>query len=136
MSFCTAVNCMDGRVQIPVIRYLQERFDVEYVDVTTEPGPVRSLSEPIDADSSRAIVEHVEISIREHGSTVIAVAAHADCAGNTVTDEMQRAHVEESASFLAAEFPQTTVVGLWLGDDWVVEPVCTIPPSEAQACPR
>ena len=39
MSFCTAINCMDGRVQLPVIRFLQERFKVDYVDVISEPGP-------------------------------------------------------------------------------------------------
>ncbi|MHC5086790.1 MAG: carbonic anhydrase, partial [Planctomycetota bacterium] len=26
MSFCTAINCMDGRVQLPVIPFLQNRF--------------------------------------------------------------------------------------------------------------
>ena len=38
MCFCTAVNCMDGRVQLPVTSYLQERFNVEHVDSITEPG--------------------------------------------------------------------------------------------------
>ena len=47
MSFCTVVNCMDGRVQLPVIRYLQDRIEVLYVDSVTEPGPVRSLAEPV-----------------------------------------------------------------------------------------
>jgi len=32
MSYCTVINCMDGRVQLPVIKYLKERFDVDYVD--------------------------------------------------------------------------------------------------------
>lgn len=48
MSFCTAVNCIDGRVQLPVIRYLQERYGVLYVDVVSESGPVHSLAEPAD----------------------------------------------------------------------------------------
>jgi len=39
MIFCTAVNCMDGRVQLPVINYLKERFSANYVDMITEPGP-------------------------------------------------------------------------------------------------
>jgi hypothetical protein len=33
MSFYTTINCMDGRVQFPVISYLMERFVVRYVDV-------------------------------------------------------------------------------------------------------
>ena len=32
MKFCTAVTCMDGRIQLPVIAYLQKRFNAEYVD--------------------------------------------------------------------------------------------------------
>jgi len=41
MEFCTAINCMDGRVQIPVISFLEERFNARYVDVISEPGPNR-----------------------------------------------------------------------------------------------
>ena len=39
MSFYTTINCMDGRVQLPVISYLMERFGVQYVDAITGPGP-------------------------------------------------------------------------------------------------
>ena len=31
MSFYTTINCMDGRVQFPVLNYLMERFGVESV---------------------------------------------------------------------------------------------------------
>ena len=37
-TFATAINCMDGRVQLPVIKFLQERFKAEYVDIISEPG--------------------------------------------------------------------------------------------------
>lgn len=39
MSFCTVINCIDGRVQMPVNQYMQQRFKVKYVDTITEPGP-------------------------------------------------------------------------------------------------
>ena len=35
MTFCTAVNCMDGWAKLPVIKYLQDRFNVEHVDSIT-----------------------------------------------------------------------------------------------------
>ena len=38
IRFCTVINYIDGRVQLPVIRYLQKRFDAEYVDSITEAG--------------------------------------------------------------------------------------------------
>ena len=39
MIFFTTIKCKDGRVQLPVISYLQKRFNVQYVDSITEPGP-------------------------------------------------------------------------------------------------
>ena len=44
MSFCTVISCIDGRVQLPVITYLQNRFGVKFVDNVTEAGPVGVLS--------------------------------------------------------------------------------------------
>ena len=48
VRFCTAINCMDGRVQLPVIQYLQKRFNVDFVDSVTEAGPNLILSEAED----------------------------------------------------------------------------------------
>ena len=117
MSFCTVVNCMDGRVQLPVIRYLQERFEVPYVDSITEAGPVRSLAEPVDETVSQPILRRLPIS-RSHGSKVVAVVAHDDCAGNPEDETTQRRQLEEAADFIAGHFPETLVLGLWLSRDW------------------
>ena len=116
MRFCTAVNCMDGRVQLPVIRYLQERFEVLYVDSITEAGPVRSLAEPVDETVSQSILRRLAIS-RSHGSTVVAVVAHDDCAGNPEDETTQRRQLEEAVDFIAGHFPETLVLGLWLSMD-------------------
>lgn len=117
MSFCTVVNCMDGRVQLPVIRYLQERFEVPYVDSITEAGPVRSLAEPVDETVSQSILRRLPIS-RSHGSKVVAVVAHDDCAGNPEDETTQRRQLEEAVDFIAGHFPETLVLGLWLSRDW------------------
>jgi hypothetical protein len=37
-SFATAINCMNGGTQIPVIDHVKRRFHVDYVDMATEPG--------------------------------------------------------------------------------------------------
>ena len=71
------MNCIDGRVQLPVIRYLHERFGVLYVDLVTELGPVRALAGPADAETKRSILRRVAMSIDAHGSGLIAVVAHA-----------------------------------------------------------
>ena len=82
MRFCTAINCMDGRVQIPVIQYLKDRFDADYVDAVTEPGPNRILAEDADTRIRQSIDRRVGISVEGHGSVGIAVVGHHDCAGN------------------------------------------------------
>ena len=82
MGFCTAVNCMDGRVQIPVIEFLRKRFGVEHVDTITEPGPNRILALHSDGGPAASILSRVALSVEKHGSVGIAVAGHFDCAGS------------------------------------------------------
>jgi len=53
MSFYTAINCMDGRVQLPVITYLQKRFGVEHVDSITAAGPNRLVTMTVPAIPSQ-----------------------------------------------------------------------------------
>ncbi len=120
MLFVTTVNCMDGRVQLPVINYLRERYDVPYVDSVTEAGPVRVLAGDWESLESASILRRVDISVNKHGSKVIAVAAHVDCAGNPADDETQREQLETSVRLLAASFPGTKVLGLWLDAEWSV----------------
>ena len=68
MSFCTAINCMDGRTQLPVIEFLRRQFDAAYVDSVTEPGPVRILADRADPAAVASIRRRVEISLHKHGS--------------------------------------------------------------------
>ena len=49
-SFCTAVTCIDGRVQLPVIHYLTRRFHVEFVDIVSDTGPVGALAHDPNSD--------------------------------------------------------------------------------------
>jgi hypothetical protein len=114
---------MDGRVQDPVREYLLDRFGVRYVDMITEDGPVRSLASPGDPATAASILRRVALSIDEHGSTSVAVVAHAGCAGNPISDEEQRRQLDESVDRLAGRFPTASVLGLWIGEDRTVEPV-------------
>ncbi len=74
--FCTVVNCMDGRVQLPVIRYLQNRFAVDYVDSVTEAGPNLLLARRRDADAVASILRRVRLSVERHGSVAINLVGH------------------------------------------------------------
>jgi len=125
VTFCTAVNCIDGRVQLPVIRYLQERLHVRYVDVVTEAGPVCFLADTVDSEARKSILRRVGMSVTTHGSTVVAVVAHADCAGNPEGKEHQIRQLVASAECIAESFPEAAVLGLWVDAEWTVREVCT-----------
>lgn len=117
MRFCTAINCMDGRVQLPVINYLCDRFEAAYVDSITEPGPNRILAMQDDPALVRSILARVGISIQKHSSAGIAVAGHRDCAGNTASREEQYMHLRDAVRFLRRRYPGIPIIGLWVDEN-------------------
>ena len=128
-TFATAINCMDGRVQRPVTEWLQKTFGVDYVDMITEPSPNKILAgrEPGATDSIR---RRVDISVRVHGSQVVALVAHAECAGNPVPKSENLQHLREGIEAIRAWGLPVTAVGLWLDrPDWRVEQVVLIAPD-------
>ncbi len=123
MSFCTAVNCMDGRVQGPIISYLSKRFDGAYVDDITEAGPVNVLASDPESSRSKAIYRKIDVSVNAHGSQVIAIIAHDDCAGNPKPKEAQLEDLRVSVEVLRRRYPDLQIIPLWVGEDWRVEEI-------------
>lgn len=123
-KFATAVNCIDGRVQLPVLEAVRSAFDVSYVDSITEGGIVKYLSDETKSEQTKSILARIEISTGQHGSRAIAVAAHHDCAGNPVDDENQKAQLHQAVEFLKTQFPACNVIGLWVGNDWTPRCIC------------
>lgn len=123
MKFCTAVNCMDGRVQLPVIEYLKKKYGVEYVDMITEPGPNGVLSSQENPELVQSVLDRIDISVNKHGSEQIAVIGHHDCAGNPVGKELQVSDTRKAVAFLKEKLATIEVVGLWVGPDWTVSEI-------------
>lgn len=120
MTFCTAINCMDGRTQLPVNQYLVRRFGAEFVDTVTEPGPNRVLAEREIDRTVAGVIARVDISVGRHGSKGIAVVGHHDCAGNPADETAQADHTRRAVAFLRRKYPDVEVIGLWVDSDWVV----------------
>jgi hypothetical protein len=114
---------MDGRVQLPVIRYLLERFDVEYVDSITEAGPNLVLSERKNNVTVQSILERVNISVEKHHSVGIAVVGHHDCAGNPAPQENQIVHIQGAIRFLRQHYENVEIIGLWVDEHWEIHEV-------------
>jgi carbonic anhydrase len=120
MTFCTAINCMDGRVQQPVIRYMQKRFDADVVDAITEPGPNKILAVGTDLSKIQSILERLEISIEVHESIGIAIIGHHDCEGNPAAEKEQLILLKKAVNFLKQKYDNIEIIGLWVDDNWTV----------------
>ena len=121
-NFCTAINCMDGRVQISVLEYLFKRFDADYVDTITEPGPNLILSELKEENIIESIIKRIKISVGKHGSKGIAIVGHHDCAGNPCGKDGQLKHLQESVNFISSKF-NIPVIALWVDENWQVKEI-------------
>jgi hypothetical protein len=120
-KFGTAINCMDGRAQLPVINWMKEKFHLDYVDMITEPGADKAVGEGwfelIEEIKTKAL-----ISVNAHGSRIIVIAGHYDCAGNPVTPEQHKMHITEAVGeVISWNLPLDKVIGVWLNKDWQVE---------------
>jgi len=122
-KFCTVINCMDGRVQEPVIKYLKKRFNVDHVDSITEAGPNDILANQADQSLINSILHRVHISISKHDSVSIAVVGHYDCAGNPVDKRMQNEHTTRAIKYIQDKYPNLTVIGLYINQDWIVSEI-------------
>jgi hypothetical protein len=128
MSFCTVINCMDGRVQLPVLEFMKKRFQVDFVDSVTEAGPVRLFANKPSAAASAAderlresVLSRVLVSTHAHASKALALVAHAECAGNPRPKSEQLAMLERALVSLRQHFPEIEVIALWLDADWKVQ---------------
>lgn len=123
MSFCTSINCIDGRVQQPALDYLTQRYGVQYVDTVTEPGPNGILNRQDDPELIDSMLRCVDVSVRRHHSVAIAVIGHYDCHGNPGDVNRQNADTCGAVRFLRGRYPDTPVIGLYIDESWVAEEV-------------
>lgn len=116
--FGTAINCIDGRVQEPVTELMKEMFGVDYVDVITEPGPDKVLFDNIDSAIIESIKKRVLISAEKHGSKVIVVAGHHDCAVNPVSEQDHKTHIRGAVKTINGWGLGSEAHGVWVDENW------------------
>ena len=118
--FVTAITCMDGRIQEPVSGWLKKRFHADYVDTITEPciDGIFSRSQYTIMDSIR---RRAEISVNAHGSRVLALVSHHDCAGNPVDRDQHLRDLACSLRYVQGWNLPVRVVGLFVNEHWEVE---------------
>jgi len=121
-KFVTAINCIDGRVHLPVIHWLKSSFDAEFVDDITEPGADKVLASG-STGKREAVKQKVLISVNAHKSKVVAVVGHYDCAAHPVSEEQHRQDIQQAVATVQAWNLPVQVIGLWVNAEWRVEAV-------------
>jgi len=119
-KFATSVSCMDGRIQIPLAKWIKANYSVDYVDAITEPGVDKKVADNSDLES---IKTKVGISINAHKSELVVVSGHYDCAGNPVSDEEHIAQIKNSVEVISSWNLGVKVIGVWVDHSWNVNTV-------------
>lgn len=121
--FGTAINCIDGRTQEPVIDHMKRNHDIDGVDMVTFPGVDGIFSNKERSKELELIRNAIRISIEKHGSGVIAVVGHYDCAGNPGDKEHHYKDVRFALREVSSwNFP-AQVIGLYVNDKRQIEEV-------------
>jgi len=93
---------------------------VNHVDLITEPGPDKVLSQGTPAQIAE-IKRSVLVSHTAHHSRIVILAGHHGCAGNPVTEAEHRAQIAQGTQVIANWGLGMRVIGLWITPDWGIE---------------
>ncbi len=122
-NFGTAINCIDGRVQGPVADWVKLHGHVRYVDMITEPGVDKELSQG-KKEIVYALYEKIRITVEKHQSRIIVIAGHFDCAANPVSFKEHAEQIKKSANFVSSWKMGVRVVGLYINEWNSADVIC------------
>lgn len=114
-KFATSVSCMDGRIQIPLNKWIKENYSADYVDTITEPGVDKNLTQVVESIKTK-----VGISINAHKSDLIVVSGHYDCAANPVSDDEHIDLIKKDIEIISSWNLGVDIVGIWVDGSWKV----------------
>jgi hypothetical protein len=118
--FATAINCIDGRVQVPVIDWIKFHLNVDYVDLITEPGPDKAITSGSDI-TYNSIYEKAKLSVKTLGSQSISIVAHHDCRANPITKEKHIEMILKCVEVIEKWRLGVRILGLWVNEWRYVE---------------
>ena len=131
--FATSISCMDGRIQTVLNDWTRENYGVDYVDTITAPGVDGRVARNDDLGK---IIQMARISVEKHGSRLIVVSGHHDCAGNPVSEEEHKGHIRSAVDVIGTWEEEhglaagaggnddngaggrIEVAGVWVGKTW------------------
>lgn len=114
-SFAVAITCIDGRIQDAIRLGLRGEFAVDHLDVVTVAGADAAVA--CDEETRAFVARSVDVSVRAHGSQVVILAAHTDCAGNPVDEDTHIDLIRTGTAWLCDRYPGLTVAGVLVDTD-------------------
>jgi hypothetical protein len=121
--FGTAINCIDGRTQEPVIDFMKKKYNIDGVDMVTYPGVDGIISNSENSDEITLLRRAVSISIQKHGSRIIAIVGHFDCAGNPGDKEHHYEHIRRGLDEVSSWNFNAQIAGFYVNDKQQIEEV-------------
>jgi hypothetical protein len=121
--FGTAINCIDGRTQEVVIDPMKQKYNIDGVDMVAFPGADGIFSSGDHSEAIALIRRAVSISIEKHGSQIIAVVGHYDCAGNPGDREYHYIHLRRAMHEVSSWNLHAQIIGLYVNDKREIEDV-------------
>lgn len=115
------LNCIDGRIQLPVILWIKDSFNVDNVDMITEPGMDGVLAN--SENSIEDIKRKMKLSIVNNNSKMIFIVGHHDCKAHPVDEITHKDEISKAVIRVSEEFPKLEVKGLWVNSEWQIEAV-------------
>ena len=112
------LNCMDGRVQLPVIHWIKKKHKVDFVDVITEAGMDAVLA---NQDDIHEIMRSIDISVNINRATRLFVVGHFDCRGNPSDQKTHHLQIVSAVKRLKKRWRRHKINGLWVNHLWQVE---------------
>lgn len=111
-KFAACLNCIDGRVQLPVINWIMSNYNVDFVDMLTEPGMDGFL---VDSQSNlKPVIDKLTISLDVHDCKEIFIVAHEDCAANPVDYKTHTKNLRLAVDKIKQFAPDCDVIGIYV----------------------
>ena len=120
-KFATCICCIDGRVHLPLIKWIKEKHEVAFVDIITIPGPDKVISKNSEEDLKN--VKHaLNLSLNVNGSEKIILAGHYDCRANNVSHEEHISLIKKGVEIISTwGISNAEVTGVWVNEKSEVE---------------
>jgi hypothetical protein len=122
-KFGTAINCIDGRTQQPVIDYIKQKYAVDIVDMITFPGADGIFSNELRNTELSFVKQSASISVEKHNSGIIAIVGHYDCAGNPGDKNYHSVQIRKAVEEISVWKLPAKVIGLYVNEKWQLEEI-------------